>query len=196
MPTTTKDQIENALTEQGIEFVNVRLDYEPVSETEYKRGWFYNTPDGATIYLGRNVQAALSTLGTYENGMNNGANDGPKGTIYLLHFDRPMAGKLQTQHYLGWTGTKDPNERLTNHQLGKGAALPRAASKQGIGFTLVRTWTDVTKQDERKKKKQSHLARLCPICQHSGRGQQNRKKYPALLEEPLRDDKFQSWPED
>lgn len=148
---------------------------------DVKWGWWWN--DGSnTAYLGRNLQDALKVLGAYEWEETN-ANDGPTGTIYLLHFDRPMTGKKMAQHYLGWTKTVDPDPRLLQHQAGKGSAIMREVMKQGIGFTVVRTWTG-TKKDERAKKNSGHLSRYCPICKAAGVRQQKRgKHYEALKQE-------------
>lgn len=71
------------------------------------------------------------------------------GTIYLLHFERPYR---HAKHYLGWTSELD--ERLIQHQSGRGARLVAVITNAGIGFSVSRTWRG-TRHKER---------RLCPTC--------------------------------
>ncbi len=129
-------------------------------------------------FLGRNLQAALVTLGArpakYE--MNNVSNDGPRGWLYLLHLDRPMANGRAPQHYLGWTSKEDVDIRQLEHESGAGAAILKAAVKEGIGWRVVKLWGNATKVDERKKKNSGHLSRYCPICKHLAIRQQVRGK--------------------
>jgi predicted GIY-YIG superfamily endonuclease len=81
------------------------------------------------------------------------------GTIYLLHFDRPFG---HAKHYLGWARNLDA--RLAHHDAGTGANILRHALKAGITWTLVRTWEQATRTEERRLKKHSST-RYCPTCQ-------------------------------
>lgn len=140
------------------------------------------------VWLGRNLQEALAHVRD-ESG-NKGIEwaepewTSPEGWVYLLHFDRPIgAGVQKAQHYLGYTSKDDIDERLTKHQLGTGAALPREANRLGIGFTLTRKWRGNRKL-EKKLKDNGHLPRLCSICQHTGQGQQKGRKYYKAINVP------------
>lgn len=82
-----------------------------------------------------------------------------EGTIYLLHFDTPLA---HARHYLGWTG--DLDTRLSEHGSGRGARLLQVANERGITFRLARTWAG-DRFRERALKKQGGKARMCPVCQ-------------------------------
>ncbi len=46
-----------------------------------------------------------------------------EGTVYLLHYERPYHGPMQ--HYVGFT--QDLDQRLKNHQKGKGCVTTRRA---------------------------------------------------------------------
>lgn len=82
-------------------------------------------------------------------------------TVYLLHFEEPVAGK---QHYLG--ACKDGNlpRRIRRHQTGHGAGLTRRAGDAGIGFYVANVWHDRGWQDERDMKKAGKLSAKCFIC--------------------------------
>lgn len=82
----------------------------------------------------------------------------PDGTIYLLHFDRPLA---HARHYIGWT--EDLERRLRKHERGGGAAIVTAALEEGIGIVLAATFTG-TKRDEGKLKDRGGARRICPVC--------------------------------
>jgi predicted GIY-YIG superfamily endonuclease len=82
-----------------------------------------------------------------------------KGTIYLLHFSEPLK---HARHYLGWTD--DLPTRLRRHARGRGSKLMAAVVAAGITFEVVRTWTEVTRHDERRLKMNSHVPRKCPVC--------------------------------
>jgi predicted GIY-YIG superfamily endonuclease len=83
-------------------------------------------------------------------------NANTKGTVYLLHFDRPYK---HARHYLGWA--LDLEKRLDNHLNGTGARLLKVITEEGIGFEVVRTWPDMTLADEKRLKNQ-HSSKLCP----------------------------------
>lgn len=83
----------------------------------------------------------------------------PLGTIYLLHFDRPLK---HAKHYLGWT--RDLESRLADHRAGSGSRLLAACKREGIGFSLSRTWSPPNRHRERQIKNQGGLSRSCPMC--------------------------------
>jgi predicted GIY-YIG superfamily endonuclease len=82
----------------------------------------------------------------------------PQGTIYLLHFDAPLA---HAQHYLGFA--EDLSARIERHRKGNGARLVAVFAEKGIGFTVARTWTG-DRTEERRIKNLKMAPRLCPIC--------------------------------
>lgn len=84
-----------------------------------------------------------------------------QGTIYLLHFDAPLA---HAQHYVGYA--EDLDARIERHRKGNGARLVAVFAERGVGFTVARTWPgDRTK--ERRIKNQKNAPRLCPICREN-----------------------------
>ena len=83
----------------------------------------------------------------------------PKGTVYLLHFERPYG---HARHYCGWT--VDLESRLTAHATGHGARLMAVIHGAGIGWRLARTWPGVTRAVERALKNQGGASRRCPLC--------------------------------
>ena len=85
-----------------------------------------------------------------------------KGTVYLLHFDKPYH---HARHYTGFTTSLDA--RLDAHSKGTGARLMEVITEAGIGFQLARTWQG-TRKDERRIKKQHNAPRLCPVCRGKG----------------------------
>jgi predicted GIY-YIG superfamily endonuclease len=85
------------------------------------------------------------------------------GTIYLLHFDRPLH---HARHYLGWTENLD--ERLAAHESGSGACILAACRASGIGWRLARTWTG-TRHEERRLKRCKMAPRYCPTCREERR---------------------------
>jgi hypothetical protein len=58
----------------------------------------------------------------------------PRGTVYLLHFERPYK---HARHYLGFA--QDLERRLELHRAGRGARLVEVIAQAGIGFQLART---------------------------------------------------------
>ena len=84
-----------------------------------------------------------------------------EGTVYLLHFDRPVGN---ARHYLGWTRVLDA--RLALHRAGKGGRATTALASRGGSFDLARTWAGglaLEKQLRRRGPK-----RLCPLCAVAG----------------------------
>jgi len=82
------------------------------------------------------------------------------GTVYLLHFEPKYK---HAQHYLGYT-EQEVGTRLQDHQHGNGARLTQVASDAGVKLWVVRTWTDKTRDDERRLKRHNNEPRFCPIC--------------------------------
>lgn len=81
------------------------------------------------------------------------------GTVYLLHFDRPVAD--HARHYIGWAS--DLDARLADHRQGRGARLMEVLRERGIGWHLARTW-EGTRTRERAIKARAEGPRLCPDC--------------------------------
>lgn len=80
---------------------------------------------------------------------------------YLLHFDRPVQGKL---HYLGSTPAPRLTRRLRDHATGSGANLTKDAGRMGVGFHVAAVWPIDSRQAEKRIKKNGHFARRCPFC--------------------------------
>lgn len=88
-----------------------------------------------------------------------------KGTVYLIHFDRPFK---HARHYMGWTGIGV--RRFNRHAAGHGARLLAVIQAAGIGWWVVRQWSGRRALERRLKKRGGH-ARLCPDCGYkSGNG--------------------------
>jgi predicted GIY-YIG superfamily endonuclease len=81
------------------------------------------------------------------------------GTVYLLHFDTPLK---HARHYTGWSANL--SLRLAEHASGHGARLTEVVAGLGIGWSLARTWPNVTRAYERKLKNQGGASRRCPLC--------------------------------
>jgi predicted GIY-YIG superfamily endonuclease len=100
-----------------------------------------------------------------EKEMKRGTKKLVSGTIYLIHFERPI-GDLQNphgyaQHYLGWTD--DLSSRIEAHRSGNGSALMAAVNRAGIDWRVVRVWQG-DRALERKLKNRKNAPKLCPIC--------------------------------
>lgn len=87
------------------------------------------------------------------------------GSIYLLHFDRPLGNpanrRALASHYLGWA--LDPAARERQHRAGQGAALTRAAVAQGVTWDFF-VLGEGDRALERRIKSLKATPRLCPIC--------------------------------
>lgn len=84
---------------------------------------------------------------------------GVRGTIYLIHFERPLH---HARHYLGWTTSVV--DRLDRHSAGNGSRLMAAVNQAGIPYSIARIWPRSTRDQERAMKRW-HKSRLwCPIC--------------------------------
>jgi predicted GIY-YIG superfamily endonuclease len=92
----------------------------------------------------------------------------PRGTVYLLHLERPLSPGHTAQHYTSWAD--DLAARLADHAAGRGARFTQVALERGIGWELVRTWEGATRADERRKKRGAHGMRLCPLCRAARKG--------------------------
>jgi hypothetical protein len=83
-----------------------------------------------------------------------------EGTVYLLHFDRPLS---HARHYLGFAEDGGLEDRLERHRSGRGSKLMAAVVQAQIGFSLVRTWAG-NRDFERRLKKRKCAGRICPVC--------------------------------
>lgn len=81
------------------------------------------------------------------------------GTVYLLHFDRPYH---HAKHYLGFTPGMI-EDRVREHQCGRGARIIEVITNAGISLELARTWSGDRKL-ERRLKNRHETPRLCPLC--------------------------------
>lgn len=88
--------------------------------------------------------------------------DTSEGTVYLLHFDRPLA---HARHYMGWTN--DLERRVRRHRTNSRPKLMQAVRAAGIEFTVARTWPG-SRRRERQLKEQGGHSRHCPICKAQG----------------------------
>lgn len=81
--------------------------------------------------------------------------------VYLLKFNSPIgSGKKYVQYYLGYCEDDRFEERMDLHATGRGARLTQVAKERGIGFTVARTWPNLTRQDERRMKNRKRHASL------------------------------------
>lgn len=80
-------------------------------------------------------------------------------SVYLLHFSPAYQ---HAKHYLGYADDVAP--RVHAHQHGRGARLTQVAHDAGVTMILVRVWDDADRSFERRLKQNSHVPRLCPIC--------------------------------
>ena len=88
------------------------------------------------------------------------------GTVYLLHFDRPIGStnpRGRAGHYIGWAALLEA--RITTHTLGNcnSAKIIRHLKQLGIGFTVARTWPG-DRLLEKAMKARKCAPRLCPLC--------------------------------
>lgn len=84
---------------------------------------------------------------------------GPRGTVYLLHFDAPYQ---HARHYIGFA--VDLEARLKEHEKGQGSRLLAVVAAAGIGWVLARTWQNVDRYVERQLKNRGGAGRICPHC--------------------------------
>lgn len=89
-------------------------------------------------------------------------------TVYLIHFDQPIGNERhRAQHYIGYT--KNLKRRLVEHSSGNGSRIVNVVVELGISWQLVKTWTDGTRELERRLKRQKHAWRHCEICRETRR---------------------------
>ena len=81
------------------------------------------------------------------------------GTVYLLHLQTPYR---HAKHYTGWSANLPA--RLADHEAGRGARLLAVTTEAGIHAILARTWPGVTREVERRLKRQGGASRRCPVC--------------------------------
>lgn len=96
--------------------------------------------------------------------------------VYLLHFHQPISSSSTCQHYLGWA--KHLDARIEYHRKGRsGVRLLEVAYERGIGFDVVRVWSDGDRALERRLKNWHKSWQLCPVCK------EERKRERAALRE-------------
>jgi len=83
----------------------------------------------------------------------------PKGTVYLLHFDKPYK---HAQHYIGFT--EDFRSRMAAHQNGNGSRLVAVAKAAGCVVSVALTMEDVDLTVEYRMKNRGGARRWCPMC--------------------------------
>jgi hypothetical protein len=89
------------------------------------------------------------------------AKTAPKGTVYLICFDRPLA---HAEHYIGFTKRRSPLQRLLEHRANHGARILMACNANGIGYHVARIWRNVDRAFERHLKKKNGARHQCPCC--------------------------------
>ena len=82
------------------------------------------------------------------------------GSIYLICLDEPYK---HVKHYIGFS-TNGVTNRLNAHRKGHGSKLLRHVNNHHISYRITRVWSNVTRHDERKLKKQRNAKRFCPRC--------------------------------
>lgn len=93
------------------------------------------------------------------------------GTVYLIHFARPIGNvnnmHAYAQHYVGWTPGK-LDARLAMHSAGNGARIMAAVAAAGIAWEVTRTWKG-GRELERQIKRAKSAPRLCLVCAPANR---------------------------
>jgi len=95
--------------------------------------------------------------------LNAAPDTGVMGTVYMLHFDRPVR---HARHYRGWA--LDLEARMGHHAAGTGAKLTALAVRLGIGWTVV-LQVPGDKNRERQLHNRGGASRICPICKEAKR---------------------------
>lgn len=86
------------------------------------------------------------------------------GTLYLIHFAKPVCDHRDAQHYLGFVKFgRTVDERFAEHCAGTGSKICRAAAQRGIKMEVVWT-TPGTRTDERRLKNRNNHKAKCPKC--------------------------------
>jgi hypothetical protein len=108
--------------------------------------------------------------------------------IYMLCTDSPRfkADGTPVRHYLGFVGTAERlNERLHEHNSGKGSRLTNAVHHAGGTWFMVAIWPDGTYDDEQRMHINGKFNSICPKClaERAGRlwtpNQLERMRLPA-----------------
>lgn len=83
--------------------------------------------------------------------------------IYILKFSHtignPSNPRGQARYYVGWCEDWRLEDRLNEHNTGRGAAITRAVVERGFRLELVATLPG-TRDDERKLKRQKNTPRI------------------------------------
>lgn len=82
-------------------------------------------------------------------------------TVYLLHFEKPLA---HAAHYLGFCEDSDVSDRVAKHGKASGSKLLSACNRAGIGFHLALVIPGADRNFERKLKNRGGAGRWCPHC--------------------------------
>lgn len=93
------------------------------------------------------------------------------GTVYVLHFSKPVGNspRQQAQHYIGWA--TDPEARIRAHREKRGGALTRFAVQQGAELIVADLYPNVTRDFERRIKGRGARCH-CSICKAEDREKQ------------------------
>lgn len=86
-------------------------------------------------------------------------NTGVMGTVYVLHFARPLA---HARHYIGWT--QNLPKRLAQHRAGYGGRLMACVSASGISYDVVHTEAGDRNRERQMKNRSSAARRRCWVC--------------------------------
>lgn len=82
--------------------------------------------------------------------------------VYLIHFDQPFKHAC---HYIRFSESPACFERrIEHHRSGRGAAIMKAVTNAGIGWSVSRIWEDGDRTFERKLKNRKNSKQLCPHC--------------------------------
>ena len=83
--------------------------------------------------------------------------------IYIVELSRPIGNPKSkhgtAQYYIGYCDDDRLFDRMNEHLSGRGAAMLRAAKKQGISFGVVATFPG-SRDDERRMKRQKNTPRI------------------------------------
>lgn len=84
---------------------------------------------------------------------------GLQGTVYVVHFARPLA---HAQHYIGWT--VDLGKRMAQHRAGWGGRLMASVQAAQIPWSVVHTEQGDRYRERQLKNRSSAARRLCWVC--------------------------------
>lgn len=85
---------------------------------------------------------------------------GVMGTVYVVHFSRPLA---HARHYTGWTGG-DIRARMALHRAGYGGRLMASVQAAGISWSVVHAERGDRWRERQVKNQSSGARRLCWAC--------------------------------